>query len=105
MNDTDTLAFALLVGVASMLGSRRDVGSGILAQRRGHAEASPRLLSPFGLVWRLQRSALLGWAVAMAGFGLVFGAGAVWSFLDLTRMRLRRKAASPQAPGREQDDR
>jgi ABC-2 type transport system permease protein len=68
------LAFALLVGVASMLGSRRDVGSGILAQRRGHAEASPRLLSPFGLVWRLQRSALLGWAVAMAGFGLVFGA-------------------------------
>jgi ABC-2 type transport system permease protein len=68
------LAFALLVGVASMLASRRDVGSGILAERRGHAEASPRLLSPFGLVWRLQRSALLGWAVAMAGFGLVFGA-------------------------------
>ena len=57
-----------------MLAARRDVGSGILAQRRGHAEASPRLLSPIGLVWRLQRSALLGWAVAMAGFGLVFGA-------------------------------
>lgn len=68
------LAFVILVGVASVLASRRDVGSGILAERRGPAEASPRLLSPFGLVWRLQRSALLGWAVAMAGFGLVFGA-------------------------------
>ena len=68
------LAFAVLVGVAGVLAARRDVGSGILAQRRGAAEASPRLLSPFGLVWRLQRSALLGWTVAMAGFGLVFGA-------------------------------
>jgi ABC-2 type transport system permease protein len=68
------LAFVVLVGAASMLATRRDVGSGILAERRGKADASPRLLSPFGLVWRLQRSALLGWAVAMAGFGLVFGA-------------------------------
>ena len=68
------LAFAVLVGVAGVLAARRDVGSGILAQRRGAAEASPKLLSPFGLVWRLQRSALLGWTVAMAGFGLVFGA-------------------------------
>jgi ABC-2 type transport system permease protein len=57
-----------------LLATRRDVGSGILAERRGQAEASPGLLSPFGLVWRLQRSALLGWTVAMAGFGLVFGA-------------------------------
>ncbi len=68
------LAFVVLVGGAAMLSARRDVGSGILAQRRGHAEASLRLLSPFGLVWRLQRSALLGWTVAMAGFGLIFGA-------------------------------
>jgi ABC-2 type transport system permease protein len=68
------LAFVVLAGAASMLATRRDLGSGILAQRRGHAEASPRLLSPFGLVWRLQRNALLGWALAMAGFGLVFGA-------------------------------
>ena len=57
-----------------MLATRRDVGSGILADRRGHAEAAPRLLSPFGLAWRLQRGALLGWAVGLVGFGLVFGA-------------------------------
>ena len=68
------LAFVVLVGAAAMLSTRRDVGSGILAVRRGDAEAARGLLSPFGLVWRLQRSALLGWAVAMAGFGLVFGA-------------------------------
>jgi ABC-2 type transport system permease protein len=30
--------------------------------------------SPFGLVWRLQRGALLGWAAGLLGFGLVFGA-------------------------------
>jgi ABC-2 type transport system permease protein len=67
------LAFVALVGIAGLLAARRDVGSGILAQRRGAAEASPRLLSPFGLVWRLQRNALLGWTGAMAGFGIVFG--------------------------------
>jgi ABC-2 type transport system permease protein len=68
------LAFVVLVGGAAVLTTRRDVGRGIFAERRGHAEASPGLLSPFGLGWRLQRSALLGWTVAMAGFGLVFGA-------------------------------
>ena len=68
------VAFAALVGLASVLAARRDVGSGIFAERRGHAEAEPLLRSPFGLVWRLQRGALLGWAVALAGFGLVFGA-------------------------------
>ena len=68
------VAFVVLAAAASILATRRDVGSGMLAQRRGPGEASPRLLSPFGLVWRLQRSALLGWAGAMAGFGLVFGA-------------------------------
>ena len=67
------LAFVVLVGGAAMLSTRRDVGGGILAERRGDAEATRGLLSPFGLVWRLQRSALIGWAVAMAGFGLVFG--------------------------------
>jgi putative exporter of polyketide antibiotics len=68
------VAFVVLVGVAGVLAGRRDVGSGILAERRGAAEAAPWLLSPAGLVWRLQRNALLGWTAAMAGFGLVFGA-------------------------------
>ena len=67
------VAFVALVAAASMLATRRDVGSGILADRRGNAEAAPQLLSPFGLAWRLQRGALLGWAVGLAGFGLIFG--------------------------------
>lgn len=69
-----TVTFVVLLGAASMLATRRDLGSGILADRRGHAEAAPRLLSPVGLAWRLQRGALLAWAAALAGFGLVFGA-------------------------------
>lgn len=68
------LWFVILVGAAALLLARRDVGSGILAERRGRAEAARGLLSPLGLAWRLQRGALLGWAVAMFGFGLTFGA-------------------------------
>jgi putative exporter of polyketide antibiotics len=68
------IATVFLVGAASVLATRRDVGSGILAERRGQAAAAPGLLSPLGLVWRLQRVALLGWAVGLLGFGLVFGA-------------------------------
>jgi ABC-2 type transport system permease protein len=69
-----TIAFVVLVSVAGVLVARRDVGRGMLAERRGHAEARPSLLSPFGLVWRLQRGAMIGWTVGMLGFGLVFGA-------------------------------
>jgi ABC-2 type transport system permease protein len=68
------VVFAALVGVASVLAARRDVGSSIFAERRGRADAPPGLGSPFRLVWRLQRNALIGWVTAMAGFGLVFGA-------------------------------
>jgi ABC-2 type transport system permease protein len=68
------LALGLLSGAALLLVGRRDVGRGMLPERRGDAHARPGLLSPAGLVWRLQRGALLGWAVGLFGFGLVFGA-------------------------------
>lgn len=68
------LALALLSWVAGVLAGRRDVGRGMWPERRGDAHARPGLLSPTGLVWRLQRGALLGWAIGMVGFGLVFGA-------------------------------
>jgi ABC-2 type transport system permease protein len=68
------LAFVLLSGAAAVLATRRDVGSSIFTQRPGRAEAAPALHSPFGLVWRLQRGALLGWGAGLFGFGLVFGA-------------------------------
>ncbi len=61
-------------GLAVVLVGRRDVGRGMWPERSGAAHASPSLLSPTGLVWRLQRGALLGWAIGLLGFGLVFGA-------------------------------
>jgi polyether ionophore transport system permease protein len=67
-------AAASLFGLAVVLVDRRDVGQGMWPERRGAAHASPVLLSPTGLVWRLQRGALMGWAVGLLGFGLVFGA-------------------------------
>ena len=68
------LAFVVLVAAAGALATRRDVGSSIFTERRGDAQAAPGLGSAFGLVRRLQRGALLGWAVGLFGFGLVFGA-------------------------------
>jgi ABC-2 type transport system permease protein len=65
---------ALLFWLAVALVGRRDVGRGMWPERRGAAHASPALLNPVGLVWRLQRGALLGWAIGLLGFGLVFGA-------------------------------
>lgn len=63
-----------LFGLAVVLIDRRDVGRGMWLERRGAADASPALLSPVGLVWRLQRGVVLGWAIGMLGFGLIFGA-------------------------------
>jgi ABC-2 type transport system permease protein len=62
-----------LVGVAAVLATRRDIGRGVLPERRGRAHASPGLLRPLGLVWRLQRGALLGWTAGMLAFGAIFG--------------------------------
>jgi ABC-2 type transport system permease protein len=68
------VAVALLFWLAVVLVGQRDVGQGVWLERRGPARASTTLLSPTGLVWRLQRGALAGWAVGLMGFGLVFGA-------------------------------
>ncbi|MGZ4749014.1 MAG: ABC transporter permease [Oryzihumus sp.] len=67
------LAFAALVAGAAALVSRRDVGRGMWAERRGHARARRTLLTTPGLVWRLQRGALVGWSIGLLGFGLILG--------------------------------
>ncbi|HSF26479.1 MAG TPA: ABC antibiotics transporter [Actinomycetes bacterium] len=69
-----SVLFACLLVTARALVVRRDVGAGLWPQRRGHATAAASLLSPTGLGFRLQRGALLGWAVGMLAFGLIFGA-------------------------------
>jgi ABC-2 type transport system permease protein len=68
------LSMAALCCLAIVLVGKRDVGRGTWPERRGAAQASPALLSPTGLVWRLQRGTVLGWVVGLLGFGLVFGA-------------------------------
>lgn len=59
---------------AWLLAGRRDHGLGLLPQRRGRATASRALRTPLGLVLRLHRGTLAGWATGMLGFGLVWGA-------------------------------
>jgi ABC-2 type transport system permease protein len=75
--------FLACTGAAALLATRRDFGLGMLPQRPGHAQASRALRSPLGLAWRLQRGALLGWAVGMLGFGLVMG-GLIGQVRDTT---------------------
>ena len=67
------LAFVGLVGTAFVLTTHRDLGAGLRAVRPGPADAAPRLLSPLGLAWRLQRGVLIGWAIGVAILGAIFG--------------------------------
>ncbi|SCG47493.1 ABC-2 type transport system permease protein [Micromonospora echinaurantiaca] len=64
------------VAAAYALAERRDIGAGLVAPRRGPANAPAGLLSPAGLAWRLQRGALLGWAVGVAVLGFSMGIAA-----------------------------
>jgi ABC-2 type transport system permease protein len=75
---------AAAVAVAVVLLSRRDLGGGLLPARLGRSTAAPSLRSPVALAWRLHRGLLLGWAVAFALLGLVFG-GVGGSVLDIAR--------------------
>ncbi|MGB2722596.1 MAG: ABC transporter permease, partial [Rhodococcus sp. (in: high G+C Gram-positive bacteria)] len=55
---------------------RRDLGSGLLAERRGRATADRSLAGPVALAWRLTRGATVGWTVGIALFGIAIGSSA-----------------------------
>lgn len=55
----------VLIGLAFRLESIRDLGSGMLAAKKGPASASPALSGAVGLSWRLQRVSMIGWAVGI----------------------------------------
>jgi len=64
------LAIAVVISaVAYKLNSMRDLGQGFIAARPGRTEATPGLLSPFGLAWRLLRTMLISWAAVMVILG------------------------------------
>jgi len=80
---------AALCVAAFALVARRDMGAGLLPDRRGPARASAGLSSPLALAARLQRGALVGWTVGFMVAGLVFGgiAANVGSMADSQQAR------------------
>ncbi len=69
-----TAAFAIVVGAGAFaLSRRRDLGTGLLPARPGRVRAGRWLRTPPALAWRLQRGALLGWAVGFLLGGALLG--------------------------------
>ena len=66
-------AAGALLAVAVALLDHRDLGAGLLSGRPGAPTAGRLLASPLGLAVRLQRAALLAWAVSLAVLGAVYG--------------------------------
>jgi ABC-2 type transport system permease protein len=59
---------------AFALSARRDLGAGLVAARPGRPVAAAWLGSPLAMVFRLSRSGLMWWTVALSAYGLVFSA-------------------------------
>ncbi|UMZ74379.1 ABC transporter permease [Natranaerofaba carboxydovora] len=73
-----TLAASLVIlGIAFYLNSIRDLGAGFIPSKPGRKTATAFLQGPLGLGLRLQRTAIIAWAVGMlllgASYGSVFG--------------------------------
>jgi ABC-2 type transport system permease protein len=66
-------ATAASVFAARALQDRRDFASGFVGQRSGRTEATRALSTAFGLAVRLQRGALIGWAVGLAALSFFYG--------------------------------
>ena len=64
---------ALLAGAAFALLARRDDGAGLVAPRPGPPRAGALLAHPVGLVARLLRGALIGWATGLFVAGVSVG--------------------------------
>lgn len=75
---------AACCALALRVESRRDLGLGLLPDRRGPGNATALLASPIGLALRLQRATLVSWLLGSVVAGLFFGsvAKAMTSVLD-----------------------
>ncbi|MEV6635152.1 ABC transporter permease [Actinoplanes sp. NPDC051470] len=63
----------VLLAAATVLLDRRDLGAGLVPARPGRPTASRALRGPFGLAWRLQRTALISWVAGLALLGAAYG--------------------------------
>ncbi|GGF08602.1 ABC transporter permease [Halobacillus andaensis] len=63
----------VLFAVAFYLSSIRDLQAGFLPSKPGRKHASPFLQGPVGLVVRLQRTAIISWAIGMFVLGASYG--------------------------------
>ncbi|MDW0108757.1 ABC transporter permease [Sporosarcina aquimarina] len=78
------LSALVVLTVAAVLQSKRDVGAGFIPARPGRTRASASLTNPFGLVWRLQRTGTIIWAIGLVVLGISYGSvmGDLESFFD-----------------------
>ena len=68
------LAVTIMIAASAMrLSTRRDLGAGLLPQRRGRAHAKAALSSPFGLAFRLTKKAAIAWLIIMLVLGISYG--------------------------------
>ncbi|HEX5994576.1 MAG TPA: hypothetical protein VFY84_05480 [Jiangellales bacterium] len=66
-------AAGVLMIVAFTLTDRRDLGSGLRAERTGAAAGSARLGTAGGFAWRLHRASVIWWAIVMFLLGATYG--------------------------------
>ena len=69
----DVALFAVATAIAVVVARSRDLGEGVIRERRGRESAGAGLRGSLGLAWRLQRPAVIGWAVGGALLGLFAG--------------------------------
>ncbi|MEK8073805.1 ABC transporter permease [Rhodococcoides navarretei] len=67
------MAAAAFCAAAFVAATRRDLGSGLRAERRGRVAAVPSLSGPVSLAWRLSRGTTVAWTVGLALFGIAIG--------------------------------
>jgi ABC-2 type transport system permease protein len=68
------ILFAVGLGLlAAWLMTQRDLGAGMLPERRGSASASRWLAGALGLAARLQRPSVIGWSVGLGLLGVAYG--------------------------------
>lgn len=66
-------AAAVAAAIGFALSTRRDLGAGLRAARRGRSTASRALTTPLGFALRLHRGMLIGFAVGMLVLGMSYG--------------------------------